>query len=110
MRLPVDTVKLDRSFVADVATSSRTRRLVRALVQVCHDLGLSVTVEGIETHDQLDAVLEAGCDTVQGFLLARPVPLERLLCGLLTPGRTLAPWPRLPRQASSGVVAPSRVG
>ncbi len=110
MRLPVDVVKLDRSFVADVATSSRTRRLVRALVQVCHDLGLSVTVEGIETPHQLDAVLEAGCDTVQGFLLARPVPLERLIGGLLTPGRTLASWPQLPRQASPGVVAPSRVG
>ncbi|MGJ7439872.1 putative bifunctional diguanylate cyclase/phosphodiesterase [Aquipuribacter sp. MA13-6] len=110
MRLPVDIVKLDRSFVADVATSERTRRMVRAVVQVCHDLGLSVTVEGIETDQQLDAVREAGCDTVQGFLISRPVPLDELTRVLSPTGRTLVTWPQPPRQASPGAVAPSRVG
>ena len=111
MRLPVDTVKLDRSFVADVDTSPRTRQMVRAVVQVCHDLGLSVTVEGIENAHQLDAVREAGCDTVQGFLLARPMPFEALV-GLVVPcGRTLVPWPQPPHPAAAvDAGVPSRAG
>lgn len=85
MRLPVDTVKLDRSFIADVDTSARTRQMVRSVVEVCHDLGMSVTVEGIETQEQLAHVVEAGCDTAQGFLLARPMPLEKVLPRLTGP-------------------------
>jgi len=82
VRMPVDTVKLDRSFIADVETSARTRQMVRAVVKVCHDLGLSVTVEGIETPGQLDEVRLAGCDTAQGFLLARPQTMAELLSAM----------------------------
>ncbi|WP_380169392.1 putative bifunctional diguanylate cyclase/phosphodiesterase [Jannaschia sp. R86511] len=106
MRLPVDTVKLDRSFVADVHTSPRTRQMVRTVVQVCHDLGMSVTVEGIETPEQLDAVREAGCDTVQGFLLARPMTMAALAGVVNPPGRTLVPWHPPQQAVEAGVASP----
>lgn len=90
MRLPVDVVKLDRSFVGDIATSARTRQMVGALVDVCHDLGMTVTVEGIETDAQLDAVVAAGCDTGQGYLFARPAPLDQVAAavGVAVPRQT----------------------
>ncbi|GIG28365.1 putative bifunctional diguanylate cyclase/phosphodiesterase [Cellulomonas marina] len=80
LRLPVDLVKLDRSFLRDLTVSPRTRRLLGALTAIVHDLGMRVTVEGVETEAEMAAVVAAGCDTVQGYLLARPAPL-----GALTP-------------------------
>ena len=78
LRLPVDILKVDRSFAADLACDERTRRLLRGIATLAHDLGMSVTVEGIETPEQLDAVREAGADTAQGFFIGRPVPLAEL--------------------------------
>jgi len=105
MRLPVDIVKLDRSFIADVATSDRTHRMVKAVVDICHDLGMTVTVEGIETPEQLARVVEAGCDTAQGFLLARPAPLVEVLPALGC-GVAGAPAPaRAPAPAAAPVMA-----
>ncbi|MBO1751134.1 bifunctional diguanylate cyclase/phosphodiesterase [Actinotalea sp. BY-33] len=79
VRLPFDVVKLDRSFVTEIATSTRAQRLVGALVQIAHDLDMSVTVEGVETEEQLAALAAVGCDTVQGYLFSRPLPLEDLI-------------------------------
>lgn len=73
-RLPVDTIKLDRSFIVDMNASVADRAIVRALIGLGHDLGLQVLAEGIETREQFDAVAELGCDAGQGYLFGRPMP------------------------------------
>ncbi len=70
-RLPVDQVKVDRSFVEDVATHGDVR-IMHAVVRLAHDLGLEVVAEGVETLDELEIVRRLGCDVIQGYLLARP--------------------------------------
>jgi diguanylate cyclase (GGDEF)-like protein len=73
--LPIDVLKVDRSFVAQLTAADRDRRFVRAIVALGRDLGMSVTAEGVETAAQLELLRELGCDRVQGFLLGRPGPL-----------------------------------
>ncbi len=73
-RLPVDCVKLDRSFVQSIDTDHLAHRLVHAMIGVAYGLGLSVVAEGVETEGQRDALLTAGCSLMQGFLFARPQP------------------------------------
>ncbi len=75
-RLPIDEVKIDRSFVRDVAHDVQGAAIVRAIVAMCHDLGLTVIAEGVETSAQRDYLLSCGCDMLQGYLLGRPTPLE----------------------------------
>ncbi|MGH9087297.1 MAG: putative bifunctional diguanylate cyclase/phosphodiesterase [Acidimicrobiales bacterium] len=72
-RFPVDQLKVDRSFVKDVADHGDTR-IMKAVVRLAHDLGLEVVAEGVETSDELSVVQGLGCDVVQGYLLGRPVP------------------------------------
>jgi diguanylate cyclase (GGDEF)-like protein len=70
---PLDAVKIDRSFVNGIG-DPRTAAIVRAIVDLGTGLGITVTAEGVETPAQLEAVKEAGCTQVQGFLFSRPVP------------------------------------
>ncbi len=75
--LPIDRVKIDRSFVSrlDVA---RDRQIVEGIVALCRALGLAITAEGVETHDQADALRNMGCDEWQGFLFAYPTVSEEI--------------------------------
>lgn len=73
-QLPVDTLKIDRSFVSRLETSSTTQPMLKAIVKLAHDLGMTVVAEGIETDSQRRAAWDMGCDRIQGFLLGRPVP------------------------------------
>jgi diguanylate cyclase (GGDEF)-like protein len=73
-RLNVDTLKVDRSFVAEIGDSERDRTIVQCLTVMAHDLGMSVVGEGIETYQQLEELVKLGCDEGQGFLLAYPLP------------------------------------
>lgn len=73
-RLPIDILKLDRSFVEGLNRSAHGASLVRSVVAMAHGLGLRVTAEGIETDEQLQVVRGSGCDTAQGYLLGRPEP------------------------------------
>ena len=75
-RLPLDTLKLDRSFVQSVDTDADGRRLLRGLVTLCRDLGLDVVAEGIERPSQLQALREMGCGLGQGNLIGRPAPVS----------------------------------
>jgi diguanylate cyclase (GGDEF)-like protein len=75
-RLPVDCVKVDRSFVRGVPDSEEDVAIVNAVIELGHALKLSVTAEGVETTEQLDNLQSAGCDTAQGFLFYRPEPPE----------------------------------
>jgi diguanylate cyclase (GGDEF)-like protein len=72
-RLPVSRVKIDKSFVQGIIGRSReTLPIIRAIVDLAHDLGLTVIAEGVETEKQLEALVVAGCDLVQGYLIHKP--------------------------------------
>ena len=73
-RLPIDIVKIDRSFIADIGHTPMGSALVAAVTHLAHDLGLSVTAEGVETQVQRDEVSAIGCESAQGFFFARPMP------------------------------------
>jgi diguanylate cyclase len=75
-RLPVDCVKVDRSFVRGLPDNEEDVAIVNAVIELGHALKLSVTAEGVETADQLGNLRSAGCDTAQGFLFFRPEPPE----------------------------------
>src|SRR5205823_3339684 len=77
-RLPVDCVKVDRSFVRGLPENEEDVAIVNAVIELGHALKLSVTAEGVETTGQLDNLQSAGCDTAQGFLFFRPEPPEVL--------------------------------
>ena len=72
--LPVDELKLDRSFVARVTTDPRSAAIVRSTIELAHALGLQVVAEGVEDRQTLDAVASFGCDYAQGYYFSRPVP------------------------------------
>src|SRR4029450_1860032 len=74
-RLPIHTVKIDRSFVADVGTEPATAALVQGLLQLGRGMGLQVIAEGIEDLDQAHWLLEHGCAMAQGYAFGRPAPL-----------------------------------
>jgi EAL domain-containing protein (putative c-di-GMP-specific phosphodiesterase class I) len=73
-RLPIDAVKIDRSFVLDLATQARDGRLIGAMIQLCHALGLGTIAEGVETPEQREALGQMGCGAYQGFVLSRALP------------------------------------
>lgn len=78
-KLPASQLKIDRSFVQDLDKSSDARAIVEAVVRLAHALDLCVVAEGVETRAQQDILLALGCDELQGFLLARPMPADALL-------------------------------
>jgi diguanylate cyclase (GGDEF)-like protein len=80
--LPVDTVKIDRSFVCQADTSAHHRVLIEATVKVARSLGMTTVAEGIETQSQLDVVRNHLCDKVQGYFYSRPLPAAELLTWL----------------------------
>jgi EAL domain-containing protein (putative c-di-GMP-specific phosphodiesterase class I) len=71
---PITTLKIDQSFVARLADDARDRTIVHAVIQLAHGLGMAVVAEGVETAASLELLRQAGCDAVQGFLFARPMP------------------------------------
>lgn len=75
-QLPLNCIKVDRSFVADVETDVQSLVIVRNLLSLGQDLGLSVVVEGIEREQQVDALLTAGCSLAQGFYFHRPLSVQ----------------------------------
>lgn len=74
---PFDAIKIDRSFVRDLAVDTSDQQLVVAAIEMARALGLKVVAEGVETIQQLHFLHEAGCYSVQGYFLGRPVPAER---------------------------------
>jgi diguanylate cyclase (GGDEF)-like protein len=78
-QLPLTRVKLDKALIASVHTSSRSAAIARSLVGLCHDIGLEVTAEGIESLEQLALLSDLAPIYLQGFLLARPVPADQVL-------------------------------
>jgi diguanylate cyclase (GGDEF)-like protein len=74
--LPLDIVKLDRSFVDGIAAEPKRLALAGSVIQLAHAIGATVVAEGVEVQDDLEAVRDLGCDHAQGFLLARPAAPE----------------------------------
>ncbi len=77
-RLPLDEVKIDRSFVIGMANEPRNAAIVRSTVDLGRNLGLEVVAEGVETQAAYDELARLGCDYAQGFLLARPLPADAI--------------------------------
>jgi EAL domain-containing protein (putative c-di-GMP-specific phosphodiesterase class I) len=78
-QLPLTRVKLDGALIAGIHTSARSAAIARALIGLCHSLGLEVTAEGIECHEQLAMLADLAPICLQGYLLARPAAADKLL-------------------------------
>jgi EAL domain-containing protein (putative c-di-GMP-specific phosphodiesterase class I) len=91
--LPVDTLKIDRSFVTDLARDRASSNLTRRTLQLAADFHLHTVAEGVEEVDQLEILRDFGCDSAQGFLFARPQPLGDVV-------KLLATGLKLPEQAA----------
>ncbi len=84
-RFPVDTLKIDRSFIRDIIDDADDAALTSAILAMTHSLRLHVVAEGVETHEQLEFLRAHGCTCVQGFLFSRPLPASELTPKLLRP-------------------------
>ena len=82
-RLPIDTLKIDKTFVGDLTTDPDDEAIVSTVIMMAHSLGLDVIAEGVETNDQLRYLTEQKCDEVQGNLISAPLEAERILQFLL---------------------------
>lgn len=78
-QLPLDILKIDRSFIRPILEDQVTRKLTDGILQIADTLNLSVVAEGVETPDQLRVLRQLGCDHVQGFLFSRPVAAEDIV-------------------------------
>jgi EAL domain-containing protein (putative c-di-GMP-specific phosphodiesterase class I) len=87
--LPVDVIKIDKSFVSDINFNPGSLAIVRAIIEIAHALDMKLLAEGIETVDQKNCLRDLGCDLAQGFLFHKPLPVEQFE-QLLKNGRVLA--------------------
>ena len=89
-KLPVTTLKIDQAFVREIGLQSLPGRvdapIIRTIIALARNLGMCVVAEGVETHAQRDLLLSLGCDSLQGFLLHRPMPVEEVDLLLNPPG------------------------
>jgi EAL domain-containing protein (putative c-di-GMP-specific phosphodiesterase class I) len=77
-RLPVDGIKIDKSFVIDMPHDPSDAAIVRSTIDLAHNLGLKVVAEGVESHEAWRRLEELGCDLAQGFHVSRPLPAEAM--------------------------------
>lgn len=89
-KLPIDHLKIDRTFVRDLNINENDKALVLAMITMAHSLKLEVIAEGVETAEQKDFLLLNHCNTAQGFLFSRPVPFEQFKLMLSTQKKSLS--------------------
>lgn len=99
-KLPVQLLKIDRSFVRDMCVSESDHSIVRSTIELAHNLGLRVIAEGVEDVETLSALADLGADVAQGYYMSRPVPAEALLKWLYE-----SPWSFAPASRPDRVVA-----
>ena len=78
-KLPIDEVKIDKSLIFDLSTGTEDQVIVKTTLDMAQNLGYRVVAEGVENQEMLDILNQLGCDTIQGYFLARPMPLAALL-------------------------------
>jgi diguanylate cyclase len=78
VRLPVDELKIDRSFVMRMSTDATTLTIVRSTIELGHNLGLKVVAEGVEDEEAMTLLRQMGCDQAQGYFMSPPLPAARL--------------------------------
>ena len=95
-RFPIDTLKIDRSFVSELREGTEDAAIATAIIALAHSLGLHVIAEGVESMEQLEILLTLGCDLAQGFYFGRPAPASEVhrmwpatLPGARLPGATV---------------------
>jgi EAL domain-containing protein (putative c-di-GMP-specific phosphodiesterase class I) len=76
--MPVDILKIDKSFVDHIVTSAEAASLVRMILQLANDLGMRTDAEGVEELGQLEALREMGCHLIQGYYFSKPLPAAEL--------------------------------
>jgi diguanylate cyclase (GGDEF)-like protein/PAS domain S-box-containing protein len=89
-RFPIDYLKIDRSFILDVASDSTAASVANSVIGIAHSLGIHAIAEGVETREQLAFLAQCKCDSIQGFLFSKPLPAAEL-ARLLTEKTTFAP-------------------
>ncbi len=77
-KFPIDTIKIDRSFVSDITTSSDDAEIIRTIISMGKTLNRRIIAEGVETEEQLSMLRQYNCDEIQGFFLSRPLPANEL--------------------------------
>jgi diguanylate cyclase (GGDEF)-like protein len=77
-KLPIDKIKIDRSFIEEVASNDSDLTIVKSMVELSHGLGKRVLAEGVETEEQLRLLRNIGCDAVQGYFISKPIPEDDL--------------------------------
>jgi len=81
---PIDTIKIDKSFVNDVTTDPDDQAITQAIISMAHSLKLDVVAEGVETKEQLEILRSQSCDIIQGYLFSKPIPTENIAPFLLS--------------------------
>jgi EAL domain-containing protein (putative c-di-GMP-specific phosphodiesterase class I) len=76
-RFPIDTLKIDRSFVSDAMDSKGDQEIIKTIIAMAHNLNIDAVAEGVETQEQKDFLASYGCTSMQGFLFAHPVPVDK---------------------------------
>ncbi|MEI7445933.1 MAG: EAL domain-containing protein, partial [Burkholderiales bacterium] len=109
-RLPLEELKIDRSFIRDIATDPSDAVIVQTIIGMARNLGLTVIAEGVETAEQLAFLDRHGCGAFQGWYFGRPVPLPDFEASLSTPRGTAQAATARPVSAVSAVPAPARGG
>jgi EAL domain-containing protein (putative c-di-GMP-specific phosphodiesterase class I) len=77
-RFPIDTLKIDRSFIGQITTEEESLEIVRAITSLAHILNMDVTAEGVETKEQHEIIQKLDCEYVQGYLFYKPLPKEEV--------------------------------
>ena len=101
-RFPIDTLKVDRSFVSDIGSDPDDAVITTAIIALAKSLRLTVVAEGVETGEQQDFLKSQGCDLMQGYYLSKPLPADEFEENVLRRPRGL--------QASEAEIRPLRTG
>ena len=76
--LPIDKIKIDKSFTGDISKSPKNEAIISAMITLSNKMHIEIVAEGVETVDQLNYLLEQGCELIQGYLFSKPLPLEEI--------------------------------
>lgn len=86
-QLPVDGIKIDRTFILGIDSAERNSAITRGVLMIAKELGVRTIAEGVETEGERDFVIEHGTDLLQGYLFCRPQPLQEVLTWITAQGK-----------------------